>query len=97
MVYTPKGFTNNITIYPRTSSPVNKPSARKSLCMFTNVLDVNNKNSYRWVEAAKYMRKAIKFGNTPWALKKKRRGHSKISEEIKKSPYNWIMNHPQVV
>ena len=43
MVYTPEGFTNNSPISPMTSSPVKKPSARKSLCMFTNVLDVNKK------------------------------------------------------
>ena len=30
-------------------------------------------------------------------MKKKRKGHSKISEEIKKSLYNWIINNPQVV
>ena len=40
MVSTPGGFTDNSPIYPRTSSPVKKPSSRKSLCMFTNVLYV---------------------------------------------------------
>ena len=40
MVSTPEGFTYNSTISPRTSTPVKKLSARKSLCMFTNVLDV---------------------------------------------------------
>ena len=30
-------------------------------------------------------------------IKKKRKGHSKISEEIKNSLYNWIIHHPQVV
>ena len=39
----------------------------------------------------------IQFGNTPWALKQKRKGHSKISEQIKKSLHNWIIHHPQVV
>ena len=63
---------------------------------FNNVLEVKN-NSYRPVGDAKYERKAIKYGNTPWALKQKRKGHSKISEEIKKSLYNWITHHPQVV
>ena len=46
--------------------------------MFTNILYVE-KNSYRRIRAAKYKRKAIKYGNTPWAFKKKRKGHSKIS------------------
>ena len=43
MVSTPKEFTNNSPISPTTSSPVKKPSAQKSLCMFTNVLDVKKK------------------------------------------------------
>ena len=79
-----------------TSTPVKKPSARKSLCLFTNILDVK-KNATRQVGAAKYKRKAIKFGNKPWALKQKRKGNSKIYEQIKKSLYNWIIHHPQVV
>ena len=64
--------------------------------MFTNVLEVK-KNAYRRFGAAKSKHKAIKFGNTPWELKQKQKGHSKISEEIKKYLYNWIMHHPQVV
>ena len=97
MVYTPEVSTNNSPISPMTSSPVKKPSAQKSLCMFTNVLDVNKKTAYRRFGAAKYKRKAIKFGNTPWALKNREKGTQKISEEIRKSLYNWIIYHPQVV
>ena len=97
MVSTPEVFTNNSPISSMKPTPVKKPSARKSLCMFTNILDVNRKISYRRVRAAKVKRKEIKYGNTPWALKKKRKGHSKISEEIRKSLYNWIIYHPQVV
>ena len=40
IVSTPEVFTNNSTISPRTSTPVKKPSAEKSLCMFTNILEV---------------------------------------------------------
>ena len=43
MVSTPEGFSNNSPISPRTSSLVKKPSARKSLFLFTNVLDVEKK------------------------------------------------------
>ena len=43
MVSTSEGFTNNSPISPRTSSPVKKPSAQKSLCQFTNILDVGKK------------------------------------------------------
>ena len=38
MVSTPEGFTNDSPIYPMTSTPVKKPRARKSMCMFTNIL-----------------------------------------------------------
>ena len=31
------------------------------------------------------------------ALKQKLKGNSKFDEHIKKSLYNWIMHHPQVV
>ena len=55
------------------------------------------KSAYCQVGATKYKCKAIKFGNIPWALKQKRKGNSKIYEPIKKSLYNWIIHHPQVV
>ena len=62
-----------------TPTPVKKPSARKSLCIFTNILDVKKKTSTRRVGAAKYKRKAIKCGTTSWALKKKKKWNSKIN------------------
>ena len=37
VVSTTEGFTKNSPISPITSTPVKKPSARKSLCMFTNI------------------------------------------------------------
>ena len=40
MVSTPEVFTENSPITPMTSSPVKKLSARRSLCMFTNIFDV---------------------------------------------------------
>ena len=52
--------------------------------------------AYRRVRSAKSKRKAMKFGNTPWSLKQKQKGHSKINEQINKYLYNWIMHHPQV-
>ena len=71
MVSTPKMFINNSPISPRTPSPVNKPNYQKSLCIFTNVVDVKRETSYRRVGASKSKRKAIKFGNTPCSLKQK--------------------------
>ena len=40
MVSTPEGFTNKIPISLMTSTPVKKPSPQKSLCLFTNILEV---------------------------------------------------------
>ena len=97
MVSTPEGFINDSPISPMTSSPVKKPSARKSLCLVTKILDVKKKTATRQVGSAKSKRKAIKYGNTPWALKQNIKLNSKINDQIKKSLYNWIIHHPQVV
>ena len=40
MVSTTEGVTYNIPNAPMTSTPVKKPSAGKSLCVFTNILNV---------------------------------------------------------
>ena len=40
MFSTPGGFTNNSPMSPMTSIPVKKPSAIRSLCLFTNILYV---------------------------------------------------------
>ena len=48
--------------------------------MFTKNLEVKKKTAYRQVGAAKYKRKAIKFGNSSWALKQNQKGNSKIDE-----------------
>ena len=47
MVSTPEGFTDDSPISPMTSIPVKKPSARKLLFLFTNILDVKNKTATR--------------------------------------------------
>ena len=97
MVSTPEGFIDDSHISPITSTPFNTPRARKSLRMFTNILDLKDKTATRLVGASKYKRKAIKYGNIPWALKQNRKVDSKIYEQIKKSLCNWIMHHPQVM
>ena len=53
MVSTPEGFTNNSPISPMTPTQVKKPSASKSLCLFTNILDVKKKTAICRVGAAK--------------------------------------------
>ena len=40
MVSTPGGFTDDSPISPITSTPVKKPRAQKSMCLFTNILEV---------------------------------------------------------
>ena len=80
-----------------TSTPINKPSTRKSLFIFINILDVKNKTATRRFEYSKSTCNAIKSGTTAWALKPKRKLNSKINNQIKKSLYNWIMHHPQFV
>ena len=97
MISNPEGFTDNSPIYPMTSTPVKKPSTIKSLCLFTNILDVKKESAYRWVGAAKYERKEIKYGTIPWSLKQNQKGNSKIDDQVKKSHYNYIMRNPQVV
>ena len=70
MVSTPEGFTNDSPISTMKSTLVKKQRARKSLCLFTNILDVKKKTATRRVGAAKYKRKANKYETIPWALKK---------------------------
>ena len=43
LLSTPEGVIDNSPNVHITSSPVKKQSARKSLCLFTNILDVNSK------------------------------------------------------
>ena len=52
MVSTPEGVVDNIPNVPMTSTPVRKPSARKSQCLFTNILDVKPKteNVVLWLQ-----------------------------------------------
>ena len=80
IVSTPEVFTNNSIKSPMISTPVKKPSARKSLFIFTNILYVKNKTATHQVGASKSRRKSIKSGTTPWALKPKRKLNSKIND-----------------
>ena len=44
VVYTPEGVTDDSPSFPMTQTQV-KQNARKSLCLFTNILDVKRENS----------------------------------------------------
>ena len=93
MVSTTDGFTKDSTISPMKSTPVKKTSSRKPLCLFTNILYVTNKTDTSKVGADKSKCKAIKYETTTWILKPKRKGNSKIYDQINKSLYYWIMHH----
>ena len=53
MVSTPDGFTDNIPISTRHSVTVKHCSARKSLCRFSEPLDIKSKTSVHKLGAAK--------------------------------------------
>ena len=63
MVSTPDGVTYESPNVPMTSTPVKKPSARKSLCSFTNIFDGKKKTAKYRVGAEKSNRRAMKVGN----------------------------------
>ena len=63
---TPEGVTDNSPNVHLKSSPVNKPSAGKSLCLFTSILDVKPKTAKRRFVAAKSRHKAMKVCNSLW-------------------------------
>ena len=74
---TPEGVTDNRPNVHMTSSPVKKPSARKSLCLFTNILDVQPKTAKHFFVAAKSRRKATKVCNSLWTKKQNEKGIQK--------------------
>ena len=47
IISTPEGVTYNSPDVPTKSTPAKKKSARKSLCLFTNILDVKPKTAKR--------------------------------------------------
>ena len=87
MVSTPEVVTDNIPNMPIASTPVKKPSASKSLCLFTNILDVKTKTAKRRVLAAKSKLRSMKVGTIQWTKKIKRKGHSEINDKIKRNLY----------
>ena len=93
----PERFTDNIPNVHMKLSPVKKPSASKSLCLFTKILDVKSKTEKRRFMAKKSKRKDMKVGNSLWTKKTKRKAHSKINKQIKRNLYTWMIRHPQVV
>ena len=66
IIYTPEGVTDNSPNVHMTSKPVKKPSARKSLCLFTNILAVKPTTAKHRFVAAKSRRKSMKVYNILW-------------------------------
>ena len=77
MVSNPEGFTDNSPISTMTSTPVKKPTSRKSLFIFTEILDVKKKTATNQVGASKSKYKTIESVTTQWAFKPKRKGKLK--------------------
>ena len=75
------------------STPVKKPSPRKSLWLSKNILDIKPKTEKPLFAAVKPRHKSKKVGSSLWTKKM----HSKIDEHIKHNLYTWITSHPQVV
>ena len=62
MVSNPEEITDDSPRLPMTQMTIKKPSARKSLRLFTNIFDVKKISDIRHVGAAKSKRRAIKAG-----------------------------------
>ena len=73
---TPEGVTDNCPNVHMTSKPVKKPSVMKSLCLFTNILDVKPTTAKRRFVAAKSTRKSMKVCYSLWTKNHKIKGHS---------------------
>ena len=70
LLYTPEGFIDNSPNVHMPSTLVKKPSARKSLGLFTKILDVKPTTAKLLFAAAKSIRKAMKVGNSLWTKKR---------------------------
>ena len=96
MVLTIREVTYDSTNVPIISTPVKKTSARKSLCLFTNILNVKMKTAKRHIVAAKYKLRDMKFGNSLWTNINITIKSYKINKQIKHNLYVWITRHSQV-
>ena len=70
---TPEGVTDDSPNVPMPSTPVKKSSARKSLCLFPNILAVKPTTAKHPFVAAKFRHKSMKVCNSLWTQKKTKR------------------------
>ena len=70
---------------------VKKCSARKSLRLFIEILDVKKKTDFGWVGAAKSNHKAIREGSMHWSsiTNKKVPGYCPKLRRTKARSYHW--------
>ena len=66
MVSTPEEVIDDSPHVPMISTTVKKPSASKSLCLFTKILYVKPKTAKRRIVAAKSKHRAMKVGTSQW-------------------------------
>ena len=66
IISTPEGVTDNSPNVHMAYTPVKKPSARKSLCLYTNILHVKPTTEKLRFIAAKCRRKSMKVCNSLW-------------------------------
>ena len=70
MVSTSEGATDISPNASLTSTQVKKPSAMKSLCLFTNIFNVKPKTAKLLVVAEESKHRPMKVGNSLWTNKK---------------------------
>ena len=73
MMSTPEDVRYDSPSLPMTSTPVKKSSARKSLCLFTNIFYVKKKTAKRRIGAVKSKSRAMKVSTNLWTKKKTER------------------------
>ena len=78
-----------------TQTTVNKPSANKSLRLFTHIFDVKRRTAICHVGYSESELRAIKYGCRLWTNKTKWKRHSKINEQNKLKLYTFITQHSQ--
>ena len=64
MVSTPEEITDISPSLLIIQTTVKKPSAKKSLCLFTNIFDAENRTSKHRVGAVKSKQRSIRVGNS---------------------------------
>ena len=95
MVSTPGQITDDTPSLPMTQTTVNKPSAMKSISLFTNIFDVKKRTAMHSVGATKCNTEPLNLDVACGKLNRERKYN--ITKQIQRKLYTWITRHPQVV